>query len=82
MSGKKRELAHDPADPMDYGIYFDYDDLCYGNYDNSTTLVGDVTVTNNRFLQYDAAYIYYNDIGYYLEDYSTLEVGDLIIAIM
>ena len=66
----------------EYGIYFDYDDFCYDNYDNSATIIGDVTITNNRFndLDYEAIYIYYDNIGYCLYDYSTLDVGDLVIA--
>jgi len=66
----------------DDGIYLDYDDFCYGNYGNSATIIGDVTVTNNRFYDLDdeAIWIYYDDIGYYMYDYSTLEVGDLVIA--
>ncbi len=67
----------------DYGIYFYYGGFCYGNYNNSAALIGDVTITNNRFynLNQKAIYIDYHDIGDELYDYSTLEVGDLVIAV-
>jgi len=66
----------------EHGIYFDYDDFCYDNNDNSATIIGDVTITNNRFYDLDdeAIYIYYEYIGDNMYGYSTLDVGDLVIA--
>jgi parallel beta-helix repeat protein len=67
---------------MDYGIYFEYYEFCYDNYDRSASIIGEVTITNNRFydLGDDAISIYYNKVGNELEDESTLDVGDLVIA--
>jgi hypothetical protein len=66
----------------EYGIDFVYDDFCYDNYGRSASIIGDVTITNNRFhdVSNDAIYIYYDDIGYDLYENSTLDVGDLLIA--
>ena len=66
----------------DNGIYFEYDEMCYDNYDCSETIIGDITITNNWFYDLDeeAILIGYWDIGGYLYDESTLDVGDLVIA--
>lgn len=75
-------LARNAADPMDYGVYISLDDICYSSDNDSTTIIGDYTITNNEFydLDSDAIYVYYDDIGYELYDDALLQVGDLEIA--
>jgi parallel beta-helix repeat protein len=67
---------------MYYGVYIEHYDLGYTNYDGSTTIVGDFTISNNEFydLASDAVYVYYDDVGYGLYENSILEVGNLEIS--
>jgi PKD repeat protein len=63
------------------GIYINYYDFCYGNYGNSAAIIGDVTISNNELnVTGTAVTVYYEYLGDYLEDYSTLDVGKLVIA--
>jgi PKD repeat protein len=63
------------------GIYIYYDGFCYGNYNNSASTIGDVTISNNELnVTGTAVTVDYEDLGEYLEDYSTLDVGKLVIA--
>ena len=66
---------------MDYGVYINFLSFCQENYGNSTTIVGDFTISNNEFydLGNDAVHMDY-DIGYELNASSLLQIGDLEIA--
>jgi parallel beta-helix repeat protein len=67
---------------MDYGVYWYFYEFAEYIKDDSTILVGEVTVTNNRFydVEEDAVFFYYNDVGYDMYDNAKLEVGNLVIA--
>jgi len=47
----------------DDGIYIEYYEFCYSNYDTSITEIGNISVTNNTLhVDGEAIYIYYDDI--------------------
>jgi hypothetical protein len=67
---------------MSRGIYLYADEICYGCDDYSTTLFGDVTISNNKFytMADEAIYCDYDGFPYELSDGSTFTAGDYSIT--